>query len=131
MTNESLIQLAKPKTRHPVNGIDRSKKAKIYFACLNHPMFAMLPYTWGLLRAFAETSELVKKSYDFVDAFYGRPKVDEMMAKIEAPAIFGTKHGGITKRTWSTYCAKDDVFRRRVGTHNWIEYDDAQRLDRL
>ncbi len=66
-----------------------SSKLKVYFACLNHPSFTLLPYPWGLLRAYAELSDVIKASYQFIDAFYGRPKVDTVLSKIEEPAVFG------------------------------------------
>jgi putative methyltransferase len=48
----------------------RNRK-KVYFAITPCSMYPyIIPYTWGLLRAYAEQESAIKDEYEFVDPFY-------------------------------------------------------------
>src|SRR5262249_7345761 len=48
----------------------------------------VIPFTYGCLRAYAETHEAVRDHYSFEEAFYHREKVEAVVERVHSPFMF-------------------------------------------
>src|SRR5688572_19413900 len=63
----------------------------IYLAQINNTYGrnAFLPYSVGLLQSYAQSIPAIKENYCFKNLFYLRQNVDEVVASMDSPAVFG------------------------------------------
>jgi putative methyltransferase len=63
-------------------------KRKIYFACIHNPEWPVIPFTYGCLRAHAETHPAVREHYAFSSAFFRRERPEDVLRRIDEPFMF-------------------------------------------
>jgi putative methyltransferase len=66
-------------------------KRRIYLAQVNttYGRNAFLPYSVGLLQAYAQQDPVVREHYDFAGYLYLREPVADVVARMDAPDVFG------------------------------------------
>lgn len=66
-------------------------KRNIYLAQCNTTFgrSAFLPYSVGLLQAFAQTNKIIREEYDFKELLYLREPVADVVKRMERPDVFG------------------------------------------
>lgn len=66
-------------------------KKRVYLSQINHTYGkgAFLPYSVGLLQAYALTFPEIRDNYEFCGFFYLREPIQDMVARMDSPAVFG------------------------------------------